>query len=549
MGVSTPTAATAGKPQGWLFGAAADLWLGCGLAYLAMAIIHYAMGEALIDWVPAGLLILVFSMPHYGATLLRTYEAADDRVKYRLFALHGTVALVLCLAVGSHVPLLGSLLLTIYLTWSPWHYTGQNYGVGLMLLARRGIQVDTLTKRVIHISFIASFAMTFFAIHGASPGASYAPVNYDGALYQMLPLGIPSGVASVLLSAAALVWAGSLVLALVRLLQAGGGSAVAPFAVVLATQAMWFSVPVLLRLSSTVESVPGSGSPFSSYGFVWVAAAHAAQYLWITTYFGTAGTERGRLEFLGLAALAGFAVWTIPGLIFAPGLLGGVAYDSGLALLVASVVNLHHFILDGAIWKLRDGAVARVLLRPVPERDEAEPGLPSAWPRRALIAVGSVSIAVAVFGFWQSEFGYHRPLAKGQIEVAEQALEKFAWIGRDGAVKRNQIGRLYGKKKEHERAKVQLARSLSVEPTFEAHFWLGSVHEREENWEAANEEYSSVLDMEPDSMPTRERRARVLLELDKPESAIRDIEAILAADPFSERAKQILVRARIASRR
>ena len=34
-----------------------------------------------------------------------------------------------------------------------------------------------------------------------------------------------------------------------------------------------------------------------------------------------------------------------------------------VVLLVASVVNLHHFVLDGAIWKLRDGRVARVLLR------------------------------------------------------------------------------------------------------------------------------------------------------------------------------------------
>jgi hypothetical protein len=43
----------------------------------------------------------------------------------------------------------------------------------------------------------------------------------------------------------------------------------------------------------------------------------------------------------------------------------------GLGLLTASIVNLHHFVLDGAIWTLRDGRVARMLLRPAGEGVDA----------------------------------------------------------------------------------------------------------------------------------------------------------------------------------
>ena len=32
-------------------------------------------------------------------------------------------------------------------------------------------------------------------------------------------------------------------------------------------------------------------------------------------------------------------------------------------MLVAAMVNIHHFMIDGAIWKLRDGRVARALIR------------------------------------------------------------------------------------------------------------------------------------------------------------------------------------------
>ena len=546
MGVTAPAT---GRSQGWLFGATPDLWLGCGLAYLLVALMHLVLGASLVEWVPAGLLILVFSMPHYGATLLRVYEAADDRAKYRLFAVHATGVLVLCLAVGSHLPILGSLLLTIYLTWSPWHYSGQNYGVGLMLLARRGVTVDSATKRAIYTSLLASFALTFIAIHGETPGASYAPVSYDDAVYRVLPLGIPTQLGNTLLSAAAVVWAVSLAVSLGRLLRAGGGRSIAPFALVVATQAMWFSIPVLLRLGGVLTHQPGPANPFSAYGFVWVAAAHAAQYLWITTYFATAGTERGRLQFLGAAALSGFAVWTLPGLLFAPGLLGGVAYDSGLALLIASVVNLHHFILDGAIWKLRDGAVSRVLLRPVPERDHEADSEPSIWPKFALVAAGSLSIAIAVFGFWQSEFGYHRPLARGDVARAEQTLDRFAWIARDGAAKRTEVGRRLAEQGNYARARMQLERSLAVEPSAIAHHWLGLVHEHLGAWEMARDEYTLALSMDSSLTRTLERRAIALVELGDPQAAIQDLESARALAPLSATAQKTLVRARIAARR
>ncbi|MCA9510808.1 MAG: hypothetical protein KC560_08910, partial [Myxococcales bacterium] len=352
-----------GRADGWLFGAVPDALLGCGIGYLLAVAVQVAVGGDLVRFVPGGLLILLFAVPHYGATLVRVYESADDRAKYRLFAVHATLALVLALAVGSHSPLVGSLLLTVYLTWSPWHYTGQNYGVALMMLARRGIAVAPVTKRLIYASFVASYLLTFLAIHGARPAASYAPIDYAGALYRMLPLGIPTAVVDPLLAAVAVAYLGLLVATAVALVRAGSLAALVPGALVVLTQAMWFSVPVLLRLGGVVETSPGPGNPFSAYGFVWVAAAHSVQYLWITTYYATARGGRGRAAFLGKSALAGFAVWTLPGLVFAPALLGGVSYDSGLALLVASCVNLHHFILDGAIWKLRDGAIARVLLR------------------------------------------------------------------------------------------------------------------------------------------------------------------------------------------
>ena len=193
--MTTHAATSDSARQGWLFGPGTDLFIGCGAAYALVALLHVGLGASLERWLPGGLLILLFSMPHYGATLLRVYESSGDRSRYRFFAVHATLLLVALFAISLHVGLLGSLVLTLYLTWSPWHYTGQNYGIALMLLARRGVVVDARAKRWIWISFVASYALTFVAMHGAQPGASYAPVSYDDATVRMLPLGIPVAVA------------------------------------------------------------------------------------------------------------------------------------------------------------------------------------------------------------------------------------------------------------------------------------------------------------------------------------------------------------------
>ena len=302
---STP--APAASDRRWLFGPWVDLLLGCGLGYALWISLVPWLGLDAPSLAAAGLVVSVLlAGPHYGATLLRVYGSRSDFRKYRFFTVGWSALVWIAFVVGLHDLWVGSFLITLYFTWSPWHYTGQNYGVALMMLARRGIAVAPVTKRLIYASFVASYLLTFLAIHGARPAASYAPIDYAGALYRMLPLGIPTAVVDPLLAAVAVAYLGLLVATAVALVRAGSLAALVPGALVVLTQAMWFSVPVLLRLGGVVETSPGPGNPFSAYGFVWVAAAHSVQYLWITTYYATARGGRGRAAFLGKSALAGF---------------------------------------------------------------------------------------------------------------------------------------------------------------------------------------------------------------------------------------------------
>ena len=534
----------------WLFGAAPDLLLGCGLAWLAAFLLQGWVGSAqLSGWVPAGLLIMVTTIPHYGGTLLRVYESAEDRHKYAYFALHATVAIALLYVVGLHLAWMGSLVLTLYLTWSPWHYSGQNYGVALMLLGRRGVSVTPRTKRFVHASFVFSYLLTFVAIHGAERTANYAPVTYSATAFHLLPLGIPAALCELLIPVLALGYGVSLLGAASGLLRAGRPGDIAPAAVLAFTQGLWFSLPVLLRYLQLVDSASFFANVFTPYGFVWIAVAHSVQYLWVTSYYArTSGSTPRLLPYLGKAALAGYAVWMVPALLFAPNLLGGLVgsppYDSGLALLGAAVVNLHHFVLDGAIWKLRDGRIARVLVRS--QRSEPVPsGAPGRrWPAALAWGAGVLSVAVALFAFYEGTFGHERALAEHDVPRARVAARRLAWIGRDGPTIHREIGRMLVQNGATAAARQAYQRSLELYPTAGAWLELANLEEGAGDFEAALRGWNAAIDLDPDNAGSLYRAGLAELELGNPQLAVARLERATALAPDDGLIRLALLRAR-----
>ncbi|HEY7699888.1 MAG TPA: hypothetical protein VIE88_15805, partial [Vicinamibacteria bacterium] len=68
-------------PGIWLFGPAADLLWGAGLAYVFVFFILMVSGARVMSVLPTWLmmfLVVLVSVPHYGATLLRAYEKEED---------------------------------------------------------------------------------------------------------------------------------------------------------------------------------------------------------------------------------------------------------------------------------------------------------------------------------------------------------------------------------------------------------------------------------------------------------------------------------------
>ena len=180
-----------------------DLLLGAGVAYLAtLPVLLWGgarTGATVWPTLAIAAISLLLSAPHYGATLLRVYEQRTDRRRYALFAYYLTALLAACFVLGTYHIAFGSLLVTLYVSWSPWHVGGQNYGIALMFARRRGVDVTPLAKRLLYASFLLSFLLALLSTHAEHSTAVHAAgATTDVGSYEILRLGIPLAITRVL---------------------------------------------------------------------------------------------------------------------------------------------------------------------------------------------------------------------------------------------------------------------------------------------------------------------------------------------------------------
>jgi len=513
--MGTMAAAASQRPSPWLHGPVSDLLLGAGLLYVPMFVALAFAGNAIQALLPITLMpLLMVSIngPHVGATLLRVYERPEDRRRYRYFAVHATWLIAALFVAGLYVPLLGSFLITLYLSVVPWHFTGQNYGIALVFLRRRGVPISREHKGLLYFTFVATYAMTLIALHSEGQ-TTIAPVDPSGTVFRLLRLGIPTTVGVALLAVIGSAYLTALVRVGIGLARVAPVRELLPAAATVLSQALWFVVPLGVQLTTG----PTSFAPFAAenytYTGLWIALAHAVQYLWITTYFARreGGGGQAALPFLGKAALAGSALYGIPLLIFLPGALGTLPYDAGLFAMIGGALNLHHVLLDSAIWKLRGGKVARILLQGAEENDVAAASTRPwvRWLGGAALASGVLGVALTVLSTFEYEFGYLRAVRRNDLPRLEQAVSNLRWLGRDNADLRSEVARLRLAQGDLPGSIAALEESAALLPSAVRYVQLGMLREKQGEDEAARAAFERAVELAPDFPPARQQLQRV----------------------------------------
>ena len=158
----------------WLYKPWLDLVVGCGAWSVPLLLFTYFTSAAsTLTWSTAFyVLALFFNYPHYMATIYRAYHTREDFNKYRIFTVHITLLLALTVILSHVWPRALPWIYTVYLTTSPWHYSGQNYGLFMMFARRAGSQPSTNERRALYATFVISYAvllLNFHTGHSADP--------------------------------------------------------------------------------------------------------------------------------------------------------------------------------------------------------------------------------------------------------------------------------------------------------------------------------------------------------------------------------------------
>jgi tetratricopeptide (TPR) repeat protein len=533
--------AGARSQDSWLFGPLPDLAIGCGLAYAGIFAIFSVAGPGLIASQPvvlAALITLLLGGPHYGGTLLRVYERRADRQSYAIFSIWATLAVAIAFVVSVHDFAIGAWFFTLYITWSPWHYTGQNYGLAVMFLRRRGVEIHPSAKRLLYASFFFSFAITFLVLHGSTEASGYLPnpVTYDEPGVSLRPLRLPYAFTAPALLLASGAYLATLVGAIVALRRSGTWREMGPSLTLMATQALWFSIPFSVTFWHLHTGLDPLDSSVSSRYVVWIAVGHASQYLWVTSYYARSSPGwKGFTRYFGKTLAAGAAIWTIPAILFAPDRLGDPEYAGGLALLVAAGVNLHHFILDGAIWKLRNSRVAGVLIRSSPEAADGA-GDETPWVRHAVWAVCAGAALIAVSTIILEHSSFTSALRARDYDRARTTLDRMAWFGQDDSRRRLRVGDGLLRTGDLDAAEAEYERSLSLKPSVRAWLGIAAVREGRSDWAGVLDARSAALELDPTDVTTAAAAVRAHYALGERDPARAIMEALLATDPESARA-------------
>ena len=497
MAAASPT-----RSSPWLHGPVSDLALGTGIIYvLAFVVLLWTGVNFPTSLVP--LVVLGFATPHLGATLLRVYESAANRNAYRFFSVWVTIGIFALFLSGLRWYTVGSILITFYLTVVPWHFTGQNYGIALIFLRRRGYDVAPPLKRYIYASFLIPYALWIVALHGDAPGtAEYAPLGTAGTVYSFIPIGIPGSVQGVVLMALMIAYVWVVGECVIRVLKRASMRDALPTFVLMATQFLWFGAPIVIRIWLDAEAMGPLAPLNAAHTFVWVTMSHSVQYLWITSYYARREQPGMRTSRYFLRTLlAGSAVYGFPLLLLSPGVLGNLSFDSGLYLMVAGALNVHHIMLDGVIWKLRDTRIANVLIRGADAAPEAG-SVPRrrSWIRPLIWSSGAISVLLTIGSSLETQFGVGPALERKDVQRLDVAVRRLTWMGRDDADLRSRLGTLKLERGDISAALEDFERSIELEPNPLAWLNIGVMREREGRAQRALEAYEAALLLAPDDV-------------------------------------------------
>jgi hypothetical protein len=315
------------------------------VVFLALRLVSEGQTTQAAIQVAATMSIFV-NYPHFSATLYRLYQSPDNIRQFPVTSFGVPLLLIGAVAASVWQPeRIAPYLVTLFLIWSPFHYSGQTIGI-TMLYARRGSYAIDRWQRLALSAFVYStFIVSFTHAVNSAPMVRYGvniPIIHFPGWFDAITIAVLcAGAAGLIYFAFSWVRAHGRIPPAIVFLPA-------------LTQFVWF--------------LPGRQTAMF---YEFVPLFHSLQYLYIAWAMQiglrlrepAAGAPRSLLKESCRWALSNYVggmllFIALPWLLFWVDL--PLVTSAGI---VIAAVNIHHFFVDGVIWKLRNvGATSPLML-------------------------------------------------------------------------------------------------------------------------------------------------------------------------------------------
>lgn len=346
---------------GWILHPAIDLLLVCGGLSWALFAVHFFVAKPTMSYPMLQILAFVvligshvLSETHTVATLVRAYGKSQERRRLSLYTEWGGLACLALLFCGLFVPGCTPIMAKVYLLWVVHHFTAQSYGLALLYCMKRGYKLAPLEKTILQSVFVSTAA---FAIMRQLCFKDWSP---NGFLAQIIPFWGPLP-GWFMYGAICFLTLSMVLCALMISRRFFVSREILP-------------LPAALLMVTTVLMYTFD---HSASGVVWLyipAFFHGSQYVAISLsqYLKERGLPEGMkpdqigrlalqsdgIKYFGFLLMGAIVIY-----VGIPRVLTEFGFDYTHAFAtVFCAINLHHFLTDQAIWKLRNPKLRKQLL-------------------------------------------------------------------------------------------------------------------------------------------------------------------------------------------
>ncbi len=341
-------------PSRYFINAPVDTLFVGGASLLFYLLIVYVQGGARtpVIYETAAALAWVVNWPHFSATAFRLYGARANLKQYPITATLSPIIVTALVACCFAFPqTVAPNFVKLFFYWSSYHFSGQTIGISLLYARRGQHKVSPWERFGLQGWVYGTFLLSTIRSETSTGERDYYGIKYAG-------LGLPDELVK---ASAVFMWGCCALWALLILIQVFRDRKPPPLLYLIPSvaQFVWF--------------VPGGLVPgFSEF----VPFFHSLQYIviaWAMQLKERADRSETAVDVPFLAResalwyainLAGGATmfWALPHLAKAAGVQEGLAMG-----VVIAGVQIHHFFVDGVIWKLRAQAVVSPLLANIPQ--------------------------------------------------------------------------------------------------------------------------------------------------------------------------------------